>query len=106
MKAVYRSDKSRYSVTNLKTRIQFLSPNFEFNNYVPTQDSYMQAYANILMTKPTVVPNNIQPDPELVIIKHKIFTMTQDDIRENVLPLFLSDKKLPMQYLNNCLVTL
>ena len=27
--------------------------------------------------------------------------MTQDDIRENVLPLFLSDKKLPMQNLNN-----
>ena len=72
-----------------------MSPNFFFNNYVKTQDSNMQAYAIILMTKPTVVPNNIQPDPELVIIKNKIFRMSQDDIRENVLPLFLSPTRLP-----------
>ena len=45
MKTVYRNDKYRYSVKNVKSRIQSLSPNFEFNNYVPTQDSYMQAYA-------------------------------------------------------------
>ena len=98
MKEVYRNAKHLYSIKDLKSRIQSLSSNFEFNNYVPTQDSYMHAYANILMTKPTVVPNNIQPDPELVIIKSKIFSMSQDNIRENVLPLFLTDKKLQKRY--------
>ena len=49
----------------------------------------MEAYAKILMTYPSRVPDNINPDPEMLRLKGILYHMGLVDIKKQVLPLFL-----------------
>ena len=80
-----------YSDADLKAKIKALPGSFKMNSLGerPPRSAYVDAYVGILMVNPSLVPSNIQPDPELVDLRATLFRLTMPEIKKDVLPIFI-----------------
>ena len=60
---------------------------------VKTREAHINVYAGLFISHQSYIPSDIQPNPELVILKDKLFKMTAQDIRNRILPLFVTKTK-------------
>ena len=89
--------EQRYSEKLLKEEIKRLAPTFRINSVAKSIPAYRDKYVELLIQHPNLVPDNIQPDPRLVELRKRIYKMSAVDIRNHVLPLFLT-KYAPEQH--------
>ena len=82
---------THYAAVELETNIKELSK----KTLAPhlTLDKLRPIYADLLVLNPSRVPDDIQPDPALVVLRNKLFKMNAQDIRSNVLPAFIIVKE-------------
>jgi hypothetical protein len=80
--------QQKLSEKTVKDGIKQLAPTFRISTI--HKSAYRDKYIQLLIKNPNLVPDNIQPDPRLVVLRKQLYKMSAEDIRSNILPLFLT----------------
>ena len=73
-----------YSDADVKAKIKALPGKFIMSSLGdrPPRSAYVDAYVRILMDNPSLIPSDIQPDPELVSLRARLYEMSMADIKK------------------------
>ena len=80
--------RQRYSNDKIQDEIKVLRPNYVMTTITDDKPLLMNAYAKILMTYPSRIPDNINPDPEMVRLKGIFYHMGIVEIKKCFTSLF------------------